>query len=484
MIMGRHFREKRNEGDASSKTSAKGLRKGRNERSSLSRPAPAIVHEVLDSPGQPLDSQSRSLFEPRFHHDFSRVQVHTDDKAAESAKAVNALAYTAGQDIVFNHSQYRPNSAEGRRLLAHELAHAVQQRGQGTTPHTLENSNLALGSPDHSSEREAASATRIADYGWNPSVSFSRESTPVVRRAGLDDIKWGPEYDKPESRTHKSYETYRGELGEVRATTKGGLSRNPGRFAPDRQGAGTPAREITMPMLLKIYPGLAKDVAADPAKATKAQLYLDKLNEAFKIMKIDTAEAQALYLAHASGEAGEFRAFVETQGSIDEGAQKWMDDPTKAKLDTKHLARYPKGGSVNPGGNFEFIGRGPVQVTHEHQYVETLAMLDRTAAQYAAAGDKKSEAQVLEAAAAIKRDPKQAANPKYAFLFSAAFMKKHGVDVGAAWIDPNKEWTGEDTASGWVAGGALDSVSREALGKKQKSFQRIRQALIDETKKP
>src|SRR5262249_8669222 len=62
---------------------------------------PPIVHEVLHSTGQSLDVETRGFFEPRFGHDFSRVRVHTDAQAAESARAVNALAYTVGSDVVF-----------------------------------------------------------------------------------------------------------------------------------------------------------------------------------------------------------------------------------------------------------------------------------------------------------------------------------------------------------------------------------------------
>ena len=85
--------------------------------------APPIVHEVLNSPGQPLDKRTREFFEPRFGQDFSDVRVHTDPRAAESAQAVGALAYTVGHSIVFGRSQFAPNALTGRQLLAHELAH-------------------------------------------------------------------------------------------------------------------------------------------------------------------------------------------------------------------------------------------------------------------------------------------------------------------------------------------------------------------------
>jgi hypothetical protein len=90
-------------------------------------PAPAIVHEVLNSPGQPLDASTRAFFEPRFGYDFSQVRVHTDQAAADSARDVNALAYTVGNHVVFGAGQNMNRSTSGYRLIGHELAHVVQQ---------------------------------------------------------------------------------------------------------------------------------------------------------------------------------------------------------------------------------------------------------------------------------------------------------------------------------------------------------------------
>jgi Domain of unknown function (DUF4157) len=89
--------------------------------------APPVVHEVLKSLGQPLDTSTRTFMESRFSHNFSGVRVHTDAEAAESAQAVNALAYTVGQNVVFGVGQYAPGTGSGRRLLAHELVHTIQQ---------------------------------------------------------------------------------------------------------------------------------------------------------------------------------------------------------------------------------------------------------------------------------------------------------------------------------------------------------------------
>ena len=89
--------------------------------------APPIVGEVLSSSGQPLDAATRAFFEPRFGHDFGRVRIHTGAHATESARAVNALAFTVGYDIVMGAGQFAPAMPAGRRLLAHELTHVLQQ---------------------------------------------------------------------------------------------------------------------------------------------------------------------------------------------------------------------------------------------------------------------------------------------------------------------------------------------------------------------
>jgi len=100
--------------------------------------APPMVHDVLRSGGQPLSAATRAFFEPRFERDFSQVRVHTDSRAAESARAVNALAYTVGSEIAFATGQYAPQTSTGARLLAHELAHTVQNPEPATVFRSLE----------------------------------------------------------------------------------------------------------------------------------------------------------------------------------------------------------------------------------------------------------------------------------------------------------------------------------------------------------
>ncbi len=118
---------------------------------------PPIVHEVLRSPGAPLDRETRAFFEPRFGHDFSRVRVHTDGKAAAAAAAVNALAYTVGQSVVFGVGRYAPHTKEGQGLLAHELVHTVQQ---GVGPSRVD--SLALDQPGAGPSEDEAERVRRA----------------------------------------------------------------------------------------------------------------------------------------------------------------------------------------------------------------------------------------------------------------------------------------------------------------------------------
>ena len=91
--------------------------------------APPIVHEVLRSPGQPLDPGTRAFMEPRFGHDFGAVRVHTDAAAAASSHELGARAYTVGRHIAFGAGQFLPVTTVGQRLLAHELVHTIQQAG-------------------------------------------------------------------------------------------------------------------------------------------------------------------------------------------------------------------------------------------------------------------------------------------------------------------------------------------------------------------
>jgi outer membrane protein OmpA-like peptidoglycan-associated protein len=139
--------------------------------------APPIVHEVLRSPGQPLSASARAFMEPRFGHDFGQVRVHTDAEAAKSARAVNALAYTVGRHIVIGENSFAQDGAAGRRLLAHELTHVVQQqsaaRGAFRAP-------LAISKPRDPWETEADRVVRaLTEPGGRPAMA-SGERAPLA----------------------------------------------------------------------------------------------------------------------------------------------------------------------------------------------------------------------------------------------------------------------------------------------------------------
>ena len=141
--------------------------------------APPIVHDVLRSPGRPLDPSTRTYMEPRFSHDFSRVRVHTDAKASDSARAVNALAYTVGRDVVFGAGQYSPQTQRGRKLLGHELTHVMQQRNHvGYQPRQI---------VSQSADRYEREADRVASHvidGKPGAVQVSNADLGIQRTIG------------------------------------------------------------------------------------------------------------------------------------------------------------------------------------------------------------------------------------------------------------------------------------------------------------
>jgi outer membrane protein OmpA-like peptidoglycan-associated protein len=141
---------------------------------------PPMVHDVLRSPGRPLDAPTRAFMEPRFGHDFSQVRVHTGGRAAESAMAVNARAYTAGQNIVFGANEYQPQSNGGKRLLAHELTHTVQQRSSAGMALQVRE----VGPPGDAYEREAEHiANRVVSNGAAGGASLT-PAQPRLQRLG------------------------------------------------------------------------------------------------------------------------------------------------------------------------------------------------------------------------------------------------------------------------------------------------------------
>jgi hypothetical protein len=122
-------------------------------------PLPGIVQKILNSnTGKPLDPATRSYMESRFNHDFSQVRIHTDAGAAESARAINAVAYTVNQDVVFGGNAVSLGTEAGQHVLAHELAHVVQQ-GRSN------DSNILSSTANHSLEESADRAAKAFTEG-------------------------------------------------------------------------------------------------------------------------------------------------------------------------------------------------------------------------------------------------------------------------------------------------------------------------------
>jgi hypothetical protein len=111
--------------------------------------APSLVHDVIEGAGAPLSAAERIFFEPRLGHDFSGVRVHSGTSAAESARAVKADAYTVGNHVVLG-DRHREGPAR-RNVLAHELAHVVQQSGAPSP----RRGDLTIAPSDHATERDA-----------------------------------------------------------------------------------------------------------------------------------------------------------------------------------------------------------------------------------------------------------------------------------------------------------------------------------------
>jgi hypothetical protein len=146
------------------------------------------VRQTLDSPGQPLGESLRPAMESQFAFDFSKVRIHNDARAAESASALNASAYTSGTHVVFGQGQFNPSLASGRALLAHELAHVAQQGAQGGTNqgfHALD--SASPGPHEMEADRAADSVTRYQN------VSPVTQATPgtLQRKIAMRDVGKG-----------------------------------------------------------------------------------------------------------------------------------------------------------------------------------------------------------------------------------------------------------------------------------------------------
>jgi outer membrane protein OmpA-like peptidoglycan-associated protein len=135
---------------------------------------PQQLSEALSNSGSgtSLDGGAREFLEPKFGHSFENVKIHADGRADELSKSVNARAFTTGQDVYFREGEYKPNSPEGRHLLAHELTHTIQQ-SRGTVSGTSIGGGVAISEPGDSFEQEASSAADTVARGGQVAVGGS-----------------------------------------------------------------------------------------------------------------------------------------------------------------------------------------------------------------------------------------------------------------------------------------------------------------------
>ncbi len=234
----------------------------------------------------------------------------------------------------------------------------------------------------------------------------------------------------------------------------------------------------------------ANSMATTDEDRTHLRELFPEVNRAFRIMKLDTVGAQAAYLANAYWESAKFKYMTETEGSMK--GPGYEKDPHRTKLNSTYLDNaaagkekvgefkvkgYKLGGSINKkAGDWSqsFIGRGPVQVTHDYGYVQTLAVLEKRWEELKDAQDGSQEADdralCEEALVAIKADPSQAANPKYAFLFAAAYMKRPT-------SNDLRSRPGDQLASGGSSAGFMGKQPKERGAEKAAVFRKAVEVL-------
>jgi hypothetical protein len=148
----------------------------------LEEQEPSLVKDVVGSGGgAPLDKDTRGFMESRLGADFSGVRVHTDATASESARSVQAYAYTVGSDVVFQSGKYKPESDSGKRMLAHELTHVVQQRS-GPVAGTQAPGGIQISHPSDRFEQAAeSSADRVMSSASTAPASVAAAPASVQR---------------------------------------------------------------------------------------------------------------------------------------------------------------------------------------------------------------------------------------------------------------------------------------------------------------
>jgi hypothetical protein len=162
--------------------------------------APPIVHEVLRAPGRPMDAATMHLMERRLAYNFGGVRIHNDAQASESARAVQAFAYTVGNHVVFASGRYNLATRDGSHLLAHELAHVVQQGATRGIPNEIPITDAhgpAESEAEHAAHFASGASALVPQHGPVSLARFSDTGHHIVEEAGLagagfneEEMKW------------------------------------------------------------------------------------------------------------------------------------------------------------------------------------------------------------------------------------------------------------------------------------------------------
>jgi len=408
------------------------------------------VAAAASSAGSSLPEPIMRKFESSLGTDLSSVRIHTGNESANAASAVGAKAYTLGNHIHFGPGYYDPSSNSGQHLLAHEVAHTVQNQGGAVSARY----KLEVSTPGDSIEIEADHAADAMVNGRTAVVSagahvqrVARETTgEIVEWSPIqDDVAWNDKYDEQYAKTRPKSESAQQDFDN---------ERNSGKVKSAISAGGTKVKtQISSDQLKRII-----SAGGEKAAAERIAPMAGGISQAFETMLIDTAQAQADYLAHMAGETG--GVLLERDG------------------DKRSYA--------------PFQGRGAVQVTHPENYAKALGILQQRADQLqeaiddkgtqiaalmtqrdqAASQDDKKQAtdkiaalhaeveplrqqlfQLQEAINAIKAEPSKAADEKYAFLLSAAHMQRTGAVCTSSKLGSTASFTGKGAEDSWVTGG-------------------------------
>jgi hypothetical protein len=140
---------------------------------------PALVNEVLGTAGRPMEPSVRKEMESRFGFDFSKIRIHDDVRAAQSADAVGAIAYASGQHVVFGNGKYAPGAPAGRRTLAHELAHTIQQGPRISRLPATEIANSEADEEEANAAADAVGNGRSFQVGASGASGIALQANPA-----------------------------------------------------------------------------------------------------------------------------------------------------------------------------------------------------------------------------------------------------------------------------------------------------------------